>query len=185
MVDPLTTDAHYIIMWRKTDSLIMYRALVLTCLLCVSAAGFAAQAERTPTTLVMARHLRRLEPTWQYVGGWCTCPPTLSGQVWRDNATWERTNKDGLREFVDVEIVKGSSSDETADWMRRVGSGNSSSCHVEAYLLGDQGFLLTCPQSFKGQLNYRSGPYLVRVRGDSPTLVERFAKYTLSVVAAL
>jgi hypothetical protein len=164
MVDPLATDAHYIIMWRKTDSLIIYRALVLTCLLCVSAAGFA---------------------TWRYVGGWCTGPPTLSGQVWRDNATWERTNKDGLREFVDVEIVKGSSSDETADWMRRVGSGNSSSCQVEAYLLGDQGFLLTCPQSFKSQLNYRRGPYLFRVRGDSATLVKRFAKYTLSVVAAL
>jgi hypothetical protein len=104
--------------------------------------------------------------------------------VWRDNATWERTDKRGRREFVDVEIVKASSSDETADWMRQFGGAKSSSCRVETYPLGDEGFLLTCTRSFKSQLNYRKGLFLVRVLGDSPTLVERFAKYTLSVVPA-
>ena len=162
----------------------MRRTLALTCLLSVWAVAFAAQAERTPTTLVMARNVKRLEPGWRYVGGWCTCPPTVPQQVWRDNGTWERTDKGGRREFVDVEIVKGSSTEETADWMRRFGGANSSSCRAESYPLGDEGVLLACPRSFKNQLNYRKGPYLVRVHGDSRILVQRFAKYTLSVVPA-
>jgi hypothetical protein len=132
----------------------------------------------------MARKVKRLEPRWRYVGGWCTCPPTVPRQVWRDNATWERTGKSGRREFVNVEIVKASSSDETEDWMQHFGGAKIPSCRVETYPLGDEGFRLTCPRSFKSQLNYRKGPFLVRVRGDSSTLVDRFAKYTLSVVPA-
>ncbi len=168
----------------ETNSLIMRRSILLTCLLSLCAVAFAAQAERTPTTLVMARNVQRLEPRWRYVGGWCTCPPTVPRQVWRDNAMWERTDKRGRREFVDVEIVKASSSDETADWMRQFGGAKSSSCRVETYPLGDEGFLLSCPRSFKSQLNYRKGPFLIQVRGDSQTLVERFAKYTLHAVPA-
>jgi hypothetical protein len=162
----------------------MQRTLVLTCLLSVCAVAFAVQGDRTPTTLVMARNVKRLEPRWRYVGGWCTCPPTVPRQVWRDNATWERTGKSGRREFVNVEIVKASSSDETEDWMQHFGGAQIPSCRVETYPLGDEGFRLTCPRSFKSQLNYRKGPFLVRVRGDSSTLVDRFAKYTLSVVPA-
>jgi hypothetical protein len=97
---------------------------------------------------------------------------------------WEQTDKRGHREFVDVEIVKASSSDETADWMRHFGGAKSSSCRVETYPLGDEGVLLTCPRSFKSQLNYRKGSFLVRVHGDSSTVVERFAKYALSIVSA-
>ena len=162
----------------------MRRPLVLICLLSVCAVAFAVQADRTPTTLVMAGTVKRLEPRWRYIGGGCTCPPTVPQQVWRDNAMWERTDKHGRRQFVDVEIVKGSSSDETADWMRHFGGVKGSSCRVETYPLGDEGVLLTCSRSFKSQLNYRKGPFLVRVHGDSRTLVERFAKYTLSVVPA-
>ena len=162
----------------------MGRTLALTCLLSVCAVALAAQAARTPTTLVMARNVKRLEPRWRYIGGWCTCPPTIPQQVWRDNGTWERTGKGGRREFVDVEIVKGSSSDETANWMRHWGDAKGSSCSVETYPLGDEGVLLTCSRSFKSQLNYRKGPFLVRVLGNSQTLVKRFAKYTLSVVPA-
>jgi hypothetical protein len=154
--------------------------LVCSCVL-------AQQPNRTPTTVVMARNVKRSEPGWRYMGGWCTCPPTVPGQVWRDNATWERRDKLGLRQFVDVEIVKAASSDEAAEWMRRYGGGGgakSSSCGVETYPLGDEGVLLTCARSFKSQLNYRKGPFLIRVRGDSQTLVERFAKYALHVVSA-
>jgi hypothetical protein len=82
-----------------------------------------------------------------------------------------------------VEIVKAASPEETADWMRRF-SAKSSSCRVEAYPLGDEAFLHTCSRSFKSQLNYRKGRFLVTVDGDSQTLVERFAKYTLHAVPA-
>jgi hypothetical protein len=108
----------------------------------------------------------------------------VPGQVWRDNGTWERTDKRGRRESVDVQIVKGSSSEETADWMRRFDREKTSSCQVEKYSLGDEGFLSICPRSYRSELNYRRGPFLVRVRGDSAKLVERFARYTLSVVPA-
>jgi hypothetical protein len=97
---------------------------------------------------------------------------------------WERRDKRGRREFVDVEIVKASSSKETADWMGQFGGAKGSSCQVETYPLGDEGVLLTCARSFKNQLNYRQGPFLIRVHGDSRTLVERFAKYTLNVLPA-
>ena len=130
----------------EPNSLIMQRTVLLTCLLSVCAVALG-QADRTPTTLVMARNVKRLERTWQYVGGWCTCPPTVPRQVWRDNAMWERTDKRGRREFVDVEIVRASSSDETADYMGHFGGAKGSSCHVETYPLGDEGVLLTCPQS--------------------------------------
>jgi hypothetical protein len=131
----------------------------------------------------MARKVKRLEPTWQYIAGVCTCPPTVPGQEWRDIATWERKSKLGYRQFINVEIVKAASTNETANWMRQFGAKNSS-CRVETYPLGDEAFLLTCSQRFKSQLNYRRGPFLIRVHGDSQTLVERFAKYTLQVVPA-
>ena len=162
----------------------MRRTFALTCLIFVCAVALAGQAERTPTTLVMARNVKRSEPGWRYVGGWCTCPPTVPQQVWRDNGTWERTDKAGHHESVDVQIVKGSSSEDIADWMRRFGGKKTSPCQVERYSLGDEGFLSTCPRSYRHELNYRKGPFLVRVRSDSIKLVERFAKYTLSVLPA-
>ena len=134
---------------------------------------------RTPVTTTIARSIRRLDPTWRYIPGWCTCPPTVPGQVWRDNGTWERTDKHDRREFVDVEIVKAASTQEAADWMRQYGGGSgSSSCLVERHQLGDEAYLFKCPRSYKSILNYRKGRFLVRVNGDSQTVVERFAKYT-------
>jgi len=160
---------------------------VLICVFLVSSCVFAQQPNRTPTTVVMARNVKRSEPGWRYIGGSCTCPPTVPGQVWRDNGTWERKDKFGNRQFVDVEIVKAASSDETVEWMRRYGGAGgttSSSCRVETYPLGDEGALFTCTRSFKSQLNYRKGLFLIRVIGDSQTLVERFARYALHVVPA-
>jgi len=126
----------------------------------------------------MARAVRKFEPTWTYVSGWCTCPPTVPGQVWRDIGTRDRKDKQGRREFVNVEIVKAASTGETADWMRHFGRGSGSgSCSVESYQLGDEAYLFKCPRSFKSILNYRKGRFLVRVDGDSQTVVERFAKY--------
>jgi hypothetical protein len=161
----------------------MQRILILIVLIsvCVSASGL--QAERAPTTFVLARHIKKLEPAWRYIGGVCTCPPLVPGQVWRDEGSWERKDKRGRREAVNVEIVKAASPEETADWMRRVGA-KSSGCRVESYALGDEGYLKTCPRSFKSALNYRKDRFLVTVNGDSRTLVERFAKYSLYALPA-
>ena len=135
----------------------------------------------------MARNVKRLEPTWRYHSGSCTCPPKVPGQVWRDVATWERKDKRGRRQFVNVEIVKAASTEETAEWMHHFGGGRggfSGSCRVESYQLGDEAYLFKCSRSFKSQLNYRKGRFLITVDGDSQTLVERFAKYTLHVLPA-
>jgi hypothetical protein len=160
----------------------MRRILVLIILLsvCLSVSGLQ---ERTPTTLLLARHIKQWEPGWRYIGGWCTCPPLVPGQVWRDDGTWERKNKRGGRESVRVAIVKAAFPEETADWMRRVGA-KSSSCRVEPYALGDEAYLQQCPPTFKSVLNYRKGRFLVTVNGDSQMLVERFAKYSLYAVPA-
>jgi hypothetical protein len=160
----------------------MKRAIFGVCLLLLSASVFAdlVAQSRTPVTTTMARTIRRFEPTWRYVGGWCTCPPTVPEQVWRDNGTWDRKDKHGRREFVNVEIVKAGSVEETADWMRHYGGGSGSgSCLVESYHLGDEAYLFKCSRSFKSILNYRKGRFLVRVDGDSQTIVERFAKYAV------
>jgi hypothetical protein len=168
-------------MWLKNP--IAKHTSILLCMFGVCLSGPAQQTQRTPTTFLMARQVKRIQPGWRFVGGWCTCPPLVPGQIWRDNATWERKDRRGQREFVSVEIVKASSTEETAKWMRQFGT-KGSSCSTETISLGDEGYLLTCPRSFKSQLRYRKGQYLVNVDGDSRVLVERFANYTLKVVPA-
>ena len=160
----------------------MRRIPVLFLVLLVCSCVLAQKTDRIPTTLVMARYVKRLEPGWRYVGGWCTCPPIVPGQVWRDEGSWERLNRRG-QPSVKVEIVKAASTDEAAGWMRRFGT-KGSSCRVETSSLGDEGYLLTCSQRFQSQLRYRKGRYLVSVDGESQTLVERFGRYALQVVPA-
>ena len=136
--------------------------------------------DRTPFTTTMARSIRRMEPGWRYTYGWCTCPPTVPGQVWRDIGTWERKDKEGRGESVEVWIVKAASPKESEDWMQRVGRGGSQeSCVVEAYKLGDEAYLLHCPKTYKNILNLRKGRFIVHVRSDSQELVERFARYVV------
>ena len=81
---------------------------------------------------------------------------------------------------MNVEIVKAASIEEAAEWMRHFGGGGGSltgSCQVESYQLRDEAYLFKCSRSFKSILNVRKGCFLVRVDGDSQTIVERFAKY--------
>src|SRR5215467_14048781 len=108
-------------MWRKSASLIMRRYSILLCVLLVCSGVLAQQTHRTPTTIVMSRNMKLLEPEWDYVGGGCTCPPIVAGQVWRDDGAWERKDASGQRVFVRVEIVKATSTDATIDYMRRFG----------------------------------------------------------------
>jgi hypothetical protein len=82
-----------------------------------------------------------------------------------------------------VRIVKAASLEETADWMQHNGA-KSSTCRVQPYSFGDEAYLHECSGIRKSVLNYRKDHFLVVVRGDSQTLVERFAKYTLKVLPA-
>jgi hypothetical protein len=139
----------------------------------------SAQA-RTPLTTKMARAIRRMEPGWHYSYAWCTCPPTVRGQVWRDIGAWERKDKYGHREFVDVRIVRAASPEESAEWIDRFAHGIShGSCQMESYQLGNEAYLLKCPATYKSILNYRKGRFLVQVRGDSQKIVERFGNYAV------
>ena len=160
----------------------MKRMHILAFLLFLSmsvATPLSAQ-NRTPLTTIMARSIRRVEPDWRYTYGWCTCPPTVPGQVWRDIGTWERKDRDGNRESVDVWIVKASSSEESADWIHRFGRGGSEGrCQIENYQLGDEAYLLKCPATYKIILNYRKDRFIVQVRSDSQKVVERFARYAV------
>ena len=160
----------------------MKRMHILAFLLLLSmsfATPLSAQI-RTPLTTIMARAVRRMEPGWRYSYGWCTCPPTVRGQVWRDIGTWERKDRYGQREFVDVWIVKAASAAETTEWIDRFARGIShGSCQIESYQLGDEAYLFRCPATFKSMLNYRKGRFLVQVRGDSQEIVERFGKYAI------
>ena len=168
--------------WRDRKREYLFGSLLA--LLISVASPFQAQT-RIPFTNKMARAVRRVEPGWRYIGGWCSCPPTVPGQVWRDNGTWDRKDKQGRREFVDVEIVLAASAEESAEWIRRFGGGTSSRiCQVAKYQMGDEAYLLTCPRSFKSTLNYRKGAFLVRVHGDSQKIVERFGRYTLAQLPA-
>lgn len=157
----------------------------LLSLLATAVPAPSAQA-RTPLTYRMARSIRRVEPDWRYSGGWCTCPPRVRGQVWRDIGIWERDDKQGHRETVKVEIFKAASSEESADWMRRFGSvGPNGSCQTERFQFGDEAYLLKCSTTLKSIfdyeriLNYRRGRYIVQVQGGSQEIVERFAKYAI------
>jgi hypothetical protein len=135
---------------------------------------------RIPLTNKIARAIRRVEPGWRYNYGWCTCPPSVPGQVWRDIGHWERKDKQGHAEAVNVWIIKAASSEESAEWMRRyAGGGANGSCQIESYQLGDEGYLFKCPTTYKSILNYRKGRFLVQVRGDSQEIVERFGRYVV------
>ena len=155
------------------------RGLIFLLLASFTAAPLCAQ-ERTPLTTTIARSIKRIEPSWRYHYAWCTCPPTVPGQVWRDIGTWERVNKQGQKDSVDVWIVKTSSAAESAGWMQRVGRGGSQqACASENFQLGDEGYLLKCPRTYKNILNYRKGRYIIQIRSDSQQLVERFAGYVM------
>jgi len=128
----------------------------------------------------MARAIKRVEPGWRYTYGWCTCPRSVSGQVWRDIGTWERTGKDGKRESVDVWVVLAGSAAESEEWMDRWAHVISHTPdQTESYPRGDEAYLSKGPTTFRRILNCRKGRYLITVRGDSQELVERFAKYAL------
>src|SRR5713226_3898425 len=149
-------------------------------LLSVSAAMPLSAQDRTPLTNTIARAIRRTEPGWRYTYGWCTCPPTVRGQVWRDIGHWERKDKYGRSESVEVWIVKAASSDESAEYIDRFAHGIShGSCQMETYPLGDEAYLLKCPATYKSILNYRKGRFIVEVRGDSQEIVERFGNYAV------
>jgi len=136
--------------------------------------------DRIPLTTTMARSIRRIDPSWRYTWGWCTCPPTVPGQVWRDIGRWERKDKEGRGELVEVWIVKTSSLDESADWMQRVGRGGSQqTCLTETYKIGEEAYLLKCPKTYKNILNFRKGRFIVHVRSDSQELIARFATYVV------
>src|ERR1044071_1322358 len=111
----------------------------------LSAAPLKAQI-RTPLTNALARAIGRIEPGWRYSYVRCTCPPSVRGQVWRDIGAWERKDKYGHREFVEVWIVKAASPAESAEWIDRFAHGIShGSCQMKSYQLGDEAYLLKCP----------------------------------------
>jgi hypothetical protein len=149
-------------------------------LLSVSAAMSLSAQDRIPLTNTIARAIRRTEPGWRYTYGWCTCPPAVRGQMWRDIGHWERKDKYGRSESVEVWIVKAASSDESAEYIDRFAHGIShGSCQMQTYQLGDEAYLLKCPATHKSILNYRKGRFIVEVRGDSQEIVERLGNYAV------
>ena len=121
-----------------------------------------------PLTTRLAREIKHKEPSWRYTAGWCTCPPLVSGQLSHDVDSWERKDREGNRELLDMDIYKISTAEEASEWIRRFGRGDfGKGCEVEKYQLGDEAYLLKCPRRFKSILYYNKSNFIVAVTGDS------------------
>jgi len=139
----------------------------------------------SPITTRIARAIRYKEPSWQYSAGHCTCPPLVPSQISHDVGDWERKDKSGNREFVNMDIYRIKSLDEVTGWMAQFARPRQTGgrCQVEPYPIGDEGYLYKCPTSYKSLVYFRKGHLIVHVKGDSEMIVQRFARYSVRLLA--
>jgi hypothetical protein len=138
----------------------------------------------------IARSIKRKEPEWRYIMGFCTCPPLLPSQVNDDLAVWNRKRANGTRERVGLQIYTIGSRSEAVDFMKNFASGRyRGHSRIYEYQLGDEAFLLdysdvkTGPNvTLKNPLSLwiRQGNFVLNIYGELPGTVLRFARYALT-----
>ena len=132
------------------------------------------------------RKVRKKEPEWHFVPGFCTCGAMIPDQKAVILGSWERKTRDGESDEVWVEIYEAGTCKGVALWMARLVRGELwGKWRGQKFDLGDEAYV-TPP--FEGNPNYtllfRLDNLVVEVRGKSLPDVERFAKYVLAAIPA-
>jgi hypothetical protein len=78
-----------------------------------------AQVPAERLTIQIARSIKKKEPDWRYVMGFCTCPPLLPSQISDDVATWSRGRVDSRSEWVAIQIHLIGNQKEAVEFMSR------------------------------------------------------------------
>jgi len=100
--------------------------VIATCILSTSLAlclpsSSLAQVPAKRLTTKVAVSIKKKEPEWRYVMGFCTCPPLLPSQISDDVASWFRGRVDSRSESVAIEIYLIGNKKEAIDFVSRFG----------------------------------------------------------------
>jgi len=141
-----------------------------------------AQVPAKRLTIQVAGSIKKKEPDWRYVMGFCTCPPLLPSQISEDVADWSRKRAD-KSEWVAMQIHLIGNQKEAVEFMSHFSSGRSRAHSViHKYELGDEAFLIEYSAAdIKNpiQLWMRKDKFIVHLDGALPGTVIRFAQYAL------
>jgi hypothetical protein len=155
---------------------------VLTPALTLSQSSIA-QVPAKRLTIQVAGSVKKKEPDWRYVMGFCTCPPLLPSQISDDVADWSRKRADGKSEWVAMQIHMIGNQKEAIEFMNHFNSGRSRAHSViHKYELGDEAFLIEYSAGdIKNptQMWMRKDKFIVHLDGGLPGTVIRFAQYAL------
>jgi hypothetical protein len=142
-----------------------------------------AQVPAKRLTIKVAGSIKKKEPDWRYVMGFCTCPPLLPSQISDDVADWFRKRVDSTSEQVAMQIYMIGNQKEAVDFMSRFSSGRFRAHSViHKYELGDEAFLIEySAEDIKNpiQLWMRKDKFVIHIDGALPGTVIRFAQYAL------
>jgi hypothetical protein len=157
-------------------------ACLLTPALTLSQSSIA-QVPAKRLTIQVAGSVKKKEPDWRYVMGFCTCPPLLPSQISDDVADWSRKRADGQSEWVAMQIHTIGNQKEAIEFMNQFSSGLSRVHSViHKYELGDEAFLIEYSAAdIKNptQMWMRKDKFIVHLDGALPGIVIRFAQYAL------
>ena len=138
----------------------------------------------------IARSVKRKEPQWRYLMGFCECPPLLPSQLADDFAEWERKRANGTQERVAMQIYTIASRTEAIDFMKNFASGRyQGHSRMNKYQLGDEAFLLDYSAvnidpnaNLKNPITLwiRRDNFVLNIDGELPGTVIRFARYALA-----
>jgi len=160
--------------------------IVAACLLTPALTLTQSSIARVPAkrlTIQVAGSIKKKEPDWRYVMGFCTCPPLLPSQISEDVADWSRKRADGKSEWVAMQIHMIGNQKEAIEFMSSFSSGRFRAHSViHKYPLGDEAVLIEySAEDIKNpiQMWMRKDKFIVHLDGALPGTVIRFAQYAL------
>ena len=161
--------------------------IVTACILPLSLSLTSSSIAQVPAkrlTIQVAGSVKKKEPHWRYVMGFCTCPPLLPSQISDDVAVWSRKRVDSTSEWVAMQIYVIGKQEEAIDFVSRFGSGRLRvHSSIQKYDLGDEAFLISYDSSGKIknpiQMWMRKDKFIVHIDGALAGTVIRFAQYAL------
>jgi len=139
---------------------------------------------KTLTPSDVAPVVEAREPGWEFIAGICSCPKLVSSQLSNSVGSWRRTNANGEKQIVLMQVYLIDSINEASEWMKGFENKTlGAQCRATKYSLGDESVELECPINPGDTINanhfiyVRKDNYLVEVQGSTSESVERFAKY--------
>jgi hypothetical protein len=131
-----------------------------------------------PVISRVERVIKNKEPEWKYIRGICTCPPLIPEQKSVSVTEWERQDKRGIRESIDIEFYDVASAEEASQWMLRFDRGEvAEGWKIKKYDLGEQAYSLTYRDGSRTSIIFGNSNIVVMVSGEHSEDVERFARY--------